>query len=468
MELDEGGTRYEWARETFGGLEAGSRARTGRAVAMAAAIAAHPSGTVTQVFKDLADREGAYRLLSNVAVTSRALTQAMGESTAQACAEHRRVFVAIDGSTLSLRDRARKRDIGGVGDWKHHGRGMQVISALALDEDGVPVGLCAQTWWARTTRSKETQSRLIAGKETRFFLATLVTSAQRLRDAAPDTRAVFVMDRGFDCWPILEQARHGVRMIVRSEYDRRLIPDDASDAQYLRAALKDAPSFGHYVVDVPARDGRPARRARMSIRARRVTVELKVTRKGRVQLSLNAVLAREIDGPPGCALSWSLLTTESIGTREEILDIVLGYTMRWRIEEMHRAWKRGGCNVEQTQLRSREGIIKWATLHAAVATRAVRLTRLARERPLAPASDEFTQDEIDAAIMLRKRRTTLKIGSVPPLADVVRLIADLGGYTGKSSGGPPGPTVIARGLEQVATAAAVVALYRQKEADDQN
>jgi hypothetical protein len=95
-----------------------------------------------------------------------------------------------------------------------------------------------------------------------------------------------------------------------------------------------------------------------------------------------------------------------------------------------------------------------------VATRALRLTHLARTNPDASALEEFSRDEIDATIVLRRRRTKLKLGATPTLREIVDMIAALGGYTGKSSGGPPGPTVIARGLEKVAIAAEVVAQIR--------
>ena len=47
--------------------------------------------------------------------------------------------------------------------------------------------------------------------------------------------------------------------------------------------------------------------------------------------------------------------------------------------------------------------------------------------------------------MLRK---TLGQGAVP-MADAVRWLAELGGYTGISSGGPPGARVIARELARI-------------------
>ena len=73
-----------------------------------------------------------------------------------------------------------------------------------------------------------------------------------------------------------------------------------------------------------------------------------------------------------------------------------------------------------------------------------------------PATEEFTQPEIDAAILLKKGRTKYKRGSQPPFGDMVRIVTDLGGYTGQSSGGPPGPTVVARGLERIAVAAEIL------------
>jgi hypothetical protein len=201
----------------------------------------------------------------------------------------------------------------------------------------------------------------------------------------------------------------------------------------------------------------------MKLQTAPVVIELRVTKKRCAYAVLNAVLAREVGGPPATRLSWMLLTTEPIETLGEVAEIVRGYTFRWRIEEVHRAWKRGDCQVEDTQLRSREAIVKWATLHCAVAARAVRLAQLARTQPDVPASQEFSQAEIDAAIALRRKRTKLQLGDVPSLADVVRLVADLGGYTGpKSSGGPPGPTVIARGLKRVTIAAEVLEIVLKK------
>ena len=57
---------------------------------------------MTEVFDDEAEREGAYRLLSNDAVSSEALGRSLFTWTAKQCAREQRVYVAVDGSSLLL------------------------------------------------------------------------------------------------------------------------------------------------------------------------------------------------------------------------------------------------------------------------------------------------------------------------------------------------------------------------------
>lgn len=464
MTLNEERSGHAWAHEIFGRAEVGHRRRNRRIVAVAAGLVARPAGTVTEVFGDSAAREGAYRLLSNDKVTSSLLIQAMGEATARACSSHKKVYVAVDGSSLSLPDAQGVRGLGCVGAWKDFGRGLHVVTALALDTEGVAVGVLAQTWWSRDQRSSERRCCKIqlADKETRFQVSTAKDALARQAAHCPDTRMVLVQDRGFDCWPVLRTANDGAHFIVRAKANRRLTDSRHGARRYLHDDLKSQRLMGRYEVEVPRRMEREARTARMHVRAKRVTIELRISKRGREYVQLNAVWAHEVRGPSGASLSWMLLTTEPIDTFEQVSEIVQAYTYRWRIEEMHRLWKRGGGCVEDTQLRSREAIIKWATLHAAVATRALRLTQMARTQPETPASEEFSQAEIDATIVLRKKRTKFNRGDVPTLGELVRMIADIGGYTGKSSGGPPGPTVIARGLERIGLGAEILQDLQKK------
>jgi hypothetical protein len=97
-------------------------------------------------------------------------------------------------------------------------------------------------------------------------------------------------------------------------------------------------------------------------------------------------------------------------------------------------------------------VTKWATLLAAVAIRIERLKFLARTAPETAASSELTPHEIHALVLWKRRtkkRTEAMPKDFPTMGEAVLWIAQMGGYTGKSSGGPPGAITIARGLDRL-------------------
>jgi hypothetical protein len=192
-------------------------------------------------------------------------------------------------------------------------------------------------------------------------------------------------------------------------------------------------------------------------------------------LQVNVVWATELRTTPSgeVALDWMLLTNAPITNTKEVLAVIHSYQMRWRIEDFHKTWKSGQCNVEDTQLHTMRAATIFAVMHAAVASRAEQLKHLARANPDAPAITELSATERQALALLAyeyinpplapggRRQSKL----VPPdpetmtLADAVLWTARLGGYTGKSSGGPPGTTTLSRGLHDVVTfARAITAL----------
>ena len=190
----------------------------------------------------------------------------------------------------------------------------------------------------------------------------------------------------------------------------------------------------------------------MHVRISQVALCLRIeqTRYERL-LPVYVVWVREVGTTPDGEqpLDWLLLTNVTVDDLHSANLVVFSYTQRWSIEEMHKTWKSGLCGIEQSQLRSRDALIKWAIILAAVAVRVERLKQRSREQPDVPATEELSPREIRALILLKRD---------PPLAVAVRWIADLGGYTGKSSGGPPGSITIARGLERVRDAAKLLGL----------
>ncbi|TKC98799.1 hypothetical protein E8A74_39760, partial [Polyangium fumosum] len=92
------------------------------------------------------------------------------------------------------------------------------------------------------------------------------------------------------------------------------------------------------------------------------------------------------------------------------------------------------------------------------------LKHLARTQPDLPATAELATHEVEALVLLkrkRKKKNEQIPDGIPPLALAVQWIAELGGYTGKSSGGPPGSVTISRGLERLAPAAEMLRVLRE-------
>jgi hypothetical protein len=407
---------------------------------------------VTEVLQTSAEREGAFRFLENDSIDVAAIQRSVRDATLKRCAQSgaRVVIVAVDSTSISLEDRAGLRQgLGKVGAWRFGGRGLHVMNALAIATDGTPLGLCDQNWWTRTERKMRRHDlRPLWDRETSHWTHALCV----VHDAfAWKVRPWFQLDRGGDCWPVLMLAVRGRMLLTVRSVDRRHVESGPGKYRYLWHAVQRGPVVGYLDVDVPARDDRPARRARLTVRAQQVSVRLKIKRRRYEEVTLNAVLATEVVDERNAVsdpLEWRLLTTASIATFDEVKAVIRNYALRWRIEDFHRAWKSGVCGVEDSQLRSAKTFVKWATILATVAARALHLTHAARNTPNAPSTTEFSAHEIDAVLILTKK-DRFKPDAPPKLAELVRWIADLGGYTGKSSGGPPGPVVIGRGLERI-------------------
>jgi transposase-like protein/transposase Tn5 family protein len=453
-----------WAREEFGHAELGDARRTERLVRLASCAISRPGGRITEVCESEAERQGAYDFLESERVGEEALQDAAAKAAIRRVAGQSYAFVAVDGTSLSLSDCERTKDFGAIGAYVEGGRGLKVIHAYIVDRHGVPSGMGSQVWWTRPDEHvKKKQHRPLRKKETVHWIEAINQTSTRFASWADGTRPWFVLDREGDCWSTLRRLLDkGELFTVRGCWDRRLKTRDGEPRVYLRQTLQRGRPAHVINVDVPEKPGRRARCARFEIRAAHVTLDLKNSwTKVRYKRALNAVLVRERGTTPRGEepLEWLLLTSHPIAKSSDLELIVYSYVQRWRIEELHKTWKSGSCRVEDTQLRTKSRVIKWATIMAAVASRIERIKRLSREQPDAPASLILSSAETRALIILKriqKKRTETIPDAVPTMAQAVRWIADLGGYTGKSSGGPPGSITIRRGMDRIAPLALAI------------
>ena len=93
-----------WAGMEFGDAQLGDKRRTRRLVEMTSQMLTNPAGKVTQVFRESAAREGAFRFLENADIAAAEIAAAARRAAARWCFGQPFVFIPIDGTSLNLTD----------------------------------------------------------------------------------------------------------------------------------------------------------------------------------------------------------------------------------------------------------------------------------------------------------------------------------------------------------------------------
>ena len=476
-----------WARSEFGDLDLGDSRRGELVVRLASGVAKAPGGRVSQVFKEAKTQQAAFDFLERKVETSEfdsvamAMVGAVGSCTVKRLRGRARVLIVLDGSSVHVVNRGGKKPLGRLGPNKNAGYGVKMINALAVDMTGATVGLVDQQYWLRPhepertvargyIKKKSNRCRPVGEKETRYWIGAIKSCEKRFLEHAPNVQRIYVIDREGDNRDLLLALdATGQGFIVRSQWDRLLSEKLAfGHRRYLEHDVSWAPVLGMRLVDVRRGGERIVRKARVEVRACGVTLSMRAKhgRMAATPLRLQVVQALEL-GTPGTQdpLHWRMLTNLSVRTLVDANGLLDAYGLRWRVEEFHKSLKTGACNAESTQLRSGPAAIRWITLLSSVAARIEQLKNLSRESPQLPATVAFTEHEVKALLFFKqkyKKRSETIPNEIPTLGQAVRWLADLGGFTGKSSGGPPGVTTIERGFERIRGAAEVFAALAEK------
>jgi hypothetical protein len=197
----------------------------------------------------------------------------------------------------------------------------------------------------------------------------------------------------------------------------------------------------------PARIGRSAqlelRAVKVNISSPRNRLNLKHLPES---LEIHVVEALEVNVPHGQeAIRWVLATSESIDSIEAVSGVMELYEMRWLIEEYHKSLKTG-CQYEQRQVESTEGLLRLMGLLAPIAQDLLLLRHLSRAYPEGPW--QLAVNKIQLKVLKYKVRN-VKWTPEPTVAQVCLAIARLGGYIRDAK--PPGWLILGRGYQELLT-----------------
>ena len=202
-------------------------------------------------------------------------------------------------------------------------------------------------------------------------------------------------------------------------------------------------------VEVPTQN----RRALLDLKFTRVDLRPpeRITRaKNAFIVTCWAIRVAENAPPDGWEpLSWTLLTNIPIGSAAQAVEKLSWYRRRWSIEEFHKILK-SGCSVEDCRLQTAERLKRYFALLGVIAWRLFWMVHIKRAAPDAPAEVALTQSEIGTLCSLKRFKQKLPPAS-PTVRQALIAIACLGGYLNRKNDPPPGPTVMWRGWQRLAS-----------------
>ena len=409
------------------------------------------------------------RFLDNEAVTRHEMVVHAARQVAERAAG-RHVLALQDTSEMNYASHtASKYGFGTVGNGEDIGVLLHPLIAVDAEQGGL-IGLigaevinrseaeqpvaataAAEDWKAA---AKDHKRRAPDEKESRRWLAGAETASEVLAGAAMIT---LVEDREGDIYDQFARRPENVHLLVRAAQNRSL---SGGGKLFERCGAWSAVS--HHTIAVPAKHGKTPRAARTAVVAVRYGA-VTVKRPSSADTTLPATLSlRVVDVREECppadvpAVHWCLLTTHTVNSAADAMQIVGWYRLRWIIEQVFRTMKTNGVDVETSQITTPGSLLKLVIVALIAAIRVMQLV-IGRDGSTGQAlSDVADPADVPAlraiSVSLEGRTEKLKNPFDPAsLAWYAWIAARLGGWSGYTSKGykPAGPKTMARGLKRL-------------------
>lgn len=435
-------------------------------------LAAKPTASIPAACGGHAEMTGAYRFFNNDKVGFHGVLQPHSDATRIRIAAQPVAIFVPDTTEIDLTRPAQQVEDAGPLDGDTR-RGVFLHLMHAFTPDGTPLGTVEGVPWARdddkprnATRTRgERAAQPIEEKESFRWLRSM-HHAREEATHCPGTQIIAVADSEADILEVLAAGMEEPRTIdwiIRSCQDRALV-DDLDETrvarEYLREEVLDAPVLFRQTITVRGRAAKVAcedrarrqprqtREAVVAVRAARVTLRAPEQRAGQLpDVTVNAVLVTEVDPPADdVAVEWLLLTSLPIDTLDQVRAVIQYYCMRWMVEVFIRVLK-SGCQVERRRFTHVDRLLPCLAVYLIVAWRTLYVCRLGRSCPEISCEAVFEPAEWKSVYQVVKRQPPPK--QAPKLQEMVRLVAQLGGYVNRKRKDEPGPQTVWLGLQRM-------------------
>lgn len=339
-------------------------------------------------------RQSIATILAKPTMNTEKMLEGHIQATVARCSssERERLIVSQDTTFYNF---SGHESLSGLGVIQGKVKGTLQHNVLAIDDEGVPLGLLYQKNWTRgglnafENESDKWQEGLNAVNHTL---------------AGINKKVVLVQDREADILSFFKAERESnVDLLVRVFQPRNIEIIESGQVHPLNDAVDLLANQGIQEVEVK-RNNRPVK-LQLEVKAGKVAV---LPNKGysaakNKAKGLNLVVAKEIEAvdkngksvfDPIQAACWILLTTYPIEDAKQAFEVVRWYGLRWRVEQFHFVLKSGGFRVEKLQFDDIHTLFNGLALYSIVAWRVLYLNYLVRKQPQAPAQNYFESLEI--------------------------------------------------------------------------
>jgi hypothetical protein len=254
-----------WVNIELAGADLGDARRERRLRTLVNQLSRNPQGTFNHACPTAAHRKAAYRFFDNDQVEAQQVVASHIDSTWRRMAAYRRVLVVQDTTSLNYVTHPGTEGLGPLEN--AHARGFLLHSALAVTEEGEPLGLVHQETWARAEQPHPPSAeRPWAQRESYKWQRTVEAVVER---AVEGIAYIIIGDRESDVYGLLANPRPaGIELLVRSAQNRRV---EAPEMRLHEAAMS-GPAAGTMVVEVGRGAKRAPRKARCEVRFRQLTL----------------------------------------------------------------------------------------------------------------------------------------------------------------------------------------------------
>jgi len=448
-----------WAEEELAGIDLGDKRLNKRAVRMLDCFAGKPTLSIPGACNGWPETLAAYRFFEHEDVEWSDILSPHQQQTQTRMREHAVVLCLEDTTELDFNG----QQIEGLGRLSYEAqRGMYLHPTYAVTTERVPLGVLNAWMWARKEKevAGSSEGKAVTGEQDEAGVVSETDEKESIRwikgyegvgelaKTMGSTRLVYVTDREGDIMELLVKARemgNPADWLIRSQHNR-VLPAFYEDKLWPTVEAQEPVA----TISFTLRSRRKGK-GKATRKAREVHQQLFVKRvelrdgKGGI-VPATCIVAKESDPPAGeDAVIWRLLTNREASTPEEVIELINWYRARWEIEIFFDVLK-NGCRIEALQLSTIDRVERALVLYLIVAWRIAHLMRLGKVCPDMDARLLFDPEEIQAAYLLSKKRLPK---SVPRLNDVIRLIAQLGGFLGRKGDGEPGVKTLWLGLQRL-------------------